>query len=33
MDSAGVLQAVQRSADGQFIGIHDPRVPGRATGF
>lgn len=33
LPSAGVLQAVGRTATGQFIGVHDPRVPGQALGF
>jgi gamma-glutamyltranspeptidase/glutathione hydrolase len=29
---AGVTQAVERDAEGTLIGIHDPRVPGKAAG-
>jgi gamma-glutamyltranspeptidase/glutathione hydrolase len=33
LSAAGVMQAIGRSADGQFIGVHDPRVPGQALAF
>ncbi len=34
MPYAGVTQAIGISADGQnLIGVHDPRVPGRAAGY
>lgn len=29
----GVSQAIARDKDGTFIGVHDPRVPGKAGGF
>ncbi len=33
LEAAGVMQAIMVNAQGQFIGVHDPRVPGRAAGF
>jgi gamma-glutamyltranspeptidase/glutathione hydrolase len=33
LDSAGVLQAVLRDNRAQFLGVHDPRVPGQSLGF
>jgi gamma-glutamyltranspeptidase len=33
MDSAGVMQAVELTSGGEFVGIFDPRVPGQALGF
>lgn len=30
---SGILQAIARTPDGQFQGIYDPRVPGRAAGW
>jgi len=31
IEAAGVTQAIERGADGQLIGVHDPRVPGKAA--
>jgi gamma-glutamyltranspeptidase/glutathione hydrolase len=31
--SAGVSQAIWQNADGRFIAVADPRVPGKAAGF
>jgi gamma-glutamyltranspeptidase/glutathione hydrolase len=31
--SAGVTQAIGRTEDGRFIGVHDPRVAGSASGL
>jgi gamma-glutamyltranspeptidase/glutathione hydrolase len=33
LEAAGVMQAVSRADDGQFVGVPDPRVPGAALGF
>ncbi len=33
IDSAAIVQAVQRTNEKQLIGISDPRVPGKAIGF
>jgi gamma-glutamyltranspeptidase/glutathione hydrolase len=33
LSSSGVTQAIGRSADGRLIGVHDPRIPGKAAGF
>ena len=29
--AAGVTQAVERGAEGNLVGVHDPRVPGKAA--
>jgi gamma-glutamyltranspeptidase/glutathione hydrolase len=31
--SAGVTQAIGLTEGGKLIGVHDPRVPGKAAGF
>jgi gamma-glutamyltranspeptidase/glutathione hydrolase len=31
LESAGVSQGIQRLPDGSFLGVHDPRVPGKAA--
>ena len=31
IDSAAVAQAIEVDEKGQFIGVHDPRVPGKAA--
>lgn len=31
--SAGVTQAIGRNENGKLIGVHDPRVPGKAAGY
>ena len=30
--TGGVTQAVEIADDGELIGVHDPRVPGKAAG-
>ncbi len=33
LGSAGVTQAIARGPDGELIGVSDPRVPGKASGY
>ena len=33
LSSGGVTQAIARQADGTLVGVHDPRVPGKAAGL
>jgi gamma-glutamyltranspeptidase len=29
----GVTQAIAVDEEGEFVGVHDPRVPGKAAGW
>ena len=33
LSTAGVSQAIQRGPGGQLIGVHDPRISGKAAGW
>ena len=33
LEASGIVQAISRTHDGRFLGVYDPRVPGRAAGW
>ncbi len=33
LTSAGVTQAIRKQPDGTLVGVHDPRIPGKAAGL